>query len=653
MATEGFFEQLVLLIALAAAAAALFERLRLPAVAGFLVIGALAGPGGLRLVADVEQVRALAELGVVFLLFEIGLELPIDRVRRMWRQSSVAGALQVGLTTATVTALAMWAGVSAEKAMVMGALIAMSSTALVIRVLSARGEIDAPQGQLSVGILLMQDLCVVPFLLIVPLLGESRAALTTTALWSFGQSFVALILFGVAARFILPRLLHQALTVLSREVFTLIAFLVVLGSAWAAEEIGLTLAIGAFVGGLVLSASPYAYQLFAEVLPLRGILIGLFFTAVGMLLEPSVAREGWPLILMYVASVVVIKTAIVSGIVALALRQGWRLGLITGLGLAQTGEFSFILASVAAAAGLLDDLLHQVFIAGSIVTLAFTPFLVWAAPRIAQLLVGEGPAAASTERDVRRGHVVLLGCGFAGQTMARVLRARGIDYLGVDANPLSVQKLRARGEPVVYGDVTRRALLERLGVAGARLVVITVSDPIATQEAARLVRELGPEVPLVARTRFVLEVDRVYGAGASAVVAEELESTLEVVSHSLRFFGVPDAAIANFAGELREEGYEALRTPELDLDPWLSEILEEVSAQWIEVGAISADPPTLVNLEVRRKTGCNVLAVEHDGERIANPSADQHLAPGDRLLVFGKPSEVAELATLVRSTRAR
>jgi CPA2 family monovalent cation:H+ antiporter-2 len=610
-------------------------------------VGAVAGPGGLGIVDEAERVRTLAELGVVFLLFEIGLELPMDRVRRIWRRAAIAGALQVGLTIAAVCVLAIQFGVSVERALVLGALVAMSSTALVIRVLSTRGEIDAPHGQLSVGILLMQDLFVVPFLLIVPLLGQSEDSLTSTALASFAQSVVALILFAIAARFVLPRILHYTLTIWSREVFTLIALLVVLGGAWVAEEIGLTLAIGAFIGGLVLSASPYAHQLFAEVVPLRGILIGVFFTAVGMLLEPAVAIEGWPLILLYVVSVVFIKTAIVASIVALALRQGWRIGLVTGLGLAQTGEFSFVLASVAFDAGLLDALLQQVFVAGSIVTLAFTPLLAWAAPKIAQRLFSEGPSASVEASDARRGHVVLLGCGFAGQTMARVLRAREIDYLGVDASPVSVQKLRERGESVIHGDVTRRALLERVGVAGARLVVITVSDPIATREAARLVNEIAPDVPIVVRTRFVLDVDPLYSAGADLVVAEEFESTLEIVFHSLRTFGVPDEAIATFTRQLREEGYEALRKPELALDPWLAEILEEVSTQWIDVGRTDEEAPTLASLDVRRRTGCNVLAIEHHGERIANPEADQQLVAGDRLLAFGTPGAIDQLARLV------
>ncbi len=644
-----FVGELVLLIAIAAAAAAIFERMRLPAIAGFLVTGAAVGPGGLGLVGDVETVLRLAELGVVFLLFEIGLELPIDRVRRLWRRAALAGGLQVALTTAAVTLGALAFGVQPARAFVVGALVAMSSTALVMRVLSERGEIDAPQGQLSVGILLFQDLCIVPLLLIVPLLAIGAGDGASTPFWPLAQAVLALAAFVAAARFGLPRVLDRVIALGSRDVFTLVAFLVVLGSAWVAEAIGLTLAVGAFVGGLVLSASPYSYQLFAEVLPMRGVLIGVFFTAVGMLLDPRIAFEGWSAVLGYVTAVVVVKTGIVAVIIATALRQGWRLGLMTGLGLAQTGEFSFVLAAVASDAGLLDGTFRQVFVAGSIVTLMATPFLVKSAPRLARLLGadGERDGAALETRPARQGHVVLLGCGFAGQTVIRVLRSRGIEYVAAEANASIVQSLTARGEPVYYGDVARRALLERMDVASARLVVCSISDPLATREAVRLVHQIAPDVPVVARTRFVLQVDPLFEAGASSVVAEEFESTLEILSRALKTFGLPEASITNFVEVLREEGYEPLRTPELALDPWLGELLEEISTQWIDVEGDPGPEASLASLDVRARTGCSVLAVEHRGMQVANPGPNQRIAHGDRLLVLGMPAEVQALVSLL------
>jgi CPA2 family monovalent cation:H+ antiporter-2 len=344
--------ELLLLIAVAALGVAAFERLRLPAIVGFLVIGALVGPGGLGLVQDPERVRALAELGVVLLLFEIGLELPIERVRRLWRRALAAGGLQVLLTLGVVAAAAMAMGVAARPAWVLGALVAMSSTALVMRLLSDRGELDTPQGQLAVGILLFQDLCIVPFLLAIPLLAPGVSGEPGAIPLAIGRALLAVALLSVGARFGLPRLLDLAARTRSRELFTLISFLVVLGSAVLAESLGLTLAVGAFIGGLALNATPYAHQLFSEVVSLRGVLLGIFFTAVGMLLDLGEAFANVDGLIAYVVGVVILKAGIIAAVVTLVLRQGLRVGMLTGPALAQTGEFSFVLAEAATGADL-------------------------------------------------------------------------------------------------------------------------------------------------------------------------------------------------------------------------------------------------------------------------------------------------------------
>jgi CPA2 family monovalent cation:H+ antiporter-2 len=460
----------------------------------------------------------------------------------------------------------------------MGALVAMSSTAIAMRLLAERDEIDAPHGQLAVGILLFQDLCIAPFLLAVPLLAAGPASVPAELAAGLARALAALALLALGARFGLPPLLGRMARVRSRELFTMLAVLVVIGSAVAAQAIGLTLAVGAFVGGLALAASPWAHQLFAEVLPLRGLLLGIFFTAVGMLFDPAVLASPLP-VLGYVAGVVGLKTALVVTILAGLLRQGARHAVMTGMVLAQTGEFSFVLAAAAAAAGLLDARLQAVFVTGSIATLAATPFLVAAAPRVAGFLTrgrDEVAGAPAREGGAPSGHAVLVGLGFAGATLARLLRARGIPYRAVEANAETVRVARAHGEPVVWGDATRRALLERVGVRRARLVAIAVSEPLATREIVSVVRELAPGVPVLARTRFVRDADRLGESGASRVVAEEFESTLALVDALLDALGVSREAVARFTGVLRDEGYELLRAPlGAILDPWLAELLEE------------------------------------------------------------------------------
>ena len=584
--SDAVVELLVVLVA-AALGAAVFERLRLPAVAGFLAIGAVVGPGGLALVRDPERVRTLADFGVALLLFEIGLELPLEELRRTWRTALLAGLLQVAATVASVTWLGAALGLRTESALVLGMLVSLSSTALVMRVLAQRGEVDAPHGRLSLGILLFQDLCIVPYLLAVPLLsGEVPAGFAPMAL-AVGRAAAALALLFAVARFVLPWLLERVVRLRAPDLFSLFAFLLAVGSAVLAEWLGLGLAVGAFVAGLVVSASPYAQQLFAEVIPLRGVLLGIFFTAVGMLLDPARAAGALAGIGLYVAGVVVLKAAVVVAILALVLRAGLRAAVQTGLALAQTGEFSFVLAAAATRAGLLEAELGQIFVTGSIVTLSATPFLIRGSARIAGVVQGGAERLGTRHRsdhDVPADHVVVVGFGFAGRALAKVLKAQSIAYRVVDANPQRVEHWRGRNEPVLFGDATRPAILARLGVPRARLVSIAISDPVATRSVVQLARALAPHVPILVRARYMQEVDDLLARGASHVVAEELESSLDLLSQVLRRFDVPQHAVARFAEELRAEGYELLRGPaSVTLDPWLSELLDEVQGEWIEV----------------------------------------------------------------------
>jgi CPA2 family monovalent cation:H+ antiporter-2 len=644
-----FIRELLLLIAIAALGVALFERLRLPAVVGFLVMGAAVGPGGLGLVADPERVRGLAEFGVVFLLFEIGLELPVDRLRRLWRSALVGGGLQVGVTLGGAAALAAALGLDWPTALVLGALVAMSSTALVMRLLAERGEVDAPHGRIAVGMLIFQDLCVVPFLLAVPILAADASVGTEHVALEVVRALAALAALFVVARFVLPFVLERAARSRSRDLFTLLAFLVVVGSAVSAQSLGLTLSVGAFVGGLVLSTSPYATQLFSEVIPLRGVLLGLFFTAVGMLVDPAAALVRAPEILAYMGAVVLLKAGVVVGVVALALRQGVRLGVLTGAALAQTGEFSFVLAAAAGDRGLLAPDLQQVFVAGSVGTLIATPFLVGAAPWAARRLAGRERAAEPAEvGEPLAGHVVIVGFGLAGRTLARVLGARHIPFRAVESNARSVEQARAQELPVVYGDALRRAVLERVGVSRARLVAVAISDPLATREIVRLVHRLAPRVAVIPRTRYVSEVEPLREAGARQVVVEEFESTLELVAATLRAFEFPASSVNRFVAELREEGYEPLRGPvALPIDPWLDELLEQVVADWALVPERFAKGATIEGLGIRARTGASIIAVDRGGVLFPNPEPSMALESGDRLLAFGTPGAVGRLRALL------
>jgi CPA2 family monovalent cation:H+ antiporter-2 len=641
--------ELAVLLALAAAGAALFERLRLPAIAGFLVAGALVGPGGLGLVSDPSAVRTVAEAGVFFLLFEIGLELPVERLRKLLRRAVAAGALQVAATLGATAALAVALGVPGRTALVLGALVAMSSTALVVRLLSERGELDAPHGQLSVAILLFQDLCIVPFLLAVPLLASREPLGVAPIAGALARAALAGFAFYGATRFLLPRILSAAAGVRSRDVFSLVAVLVVVGAAVGAEGLGLGLAVGAFLAGLAAAASPWGHQLFAEVLPLRGVLLGVFFTAVGMLLDVRLAWQHAGLVAALALAATALKAGVVAAVLGLALRVPGRVSALTALALAQTGEFSFVLAAAAAGAGLLSGELSQAFVAASVLSLVATPFLMRAGPALLDRRTRVTAAPAAPRDEALEGHVVVIGHGLAGRNLTRVLHAIGIPWVAVDANPSSAAEAHARDESrVVYGDATRPALLERIGVGGARIVVVAITDPVATRRIVALVRRLNPNARVLARTRYVRDVDALHALGASVVVAEELEAAIDLLTHVLREFGLASSAVSAFIDELRDEGYALLQTPPgIALDPWLGELLQQVATEWLEVPAGFPPGQTLAGLELRARTGASVLAIERGGSTTPNPPPDHGLEAGDRLLVFGGAAELGRVRKLL------
>ena len=653
-ASSGLIE-VVVLLALAAAALATTERLRLPSIVGFLIVGAVAGPGGLGLVAEPDRVRDLAEFGVVFLLFEIGLELPLERLRNLWRPVLVGGGFQVAASLAIVAWLAHASGLQWPTSLVIGAAVSMSSTAIVLRLLADEGQIDAPGGQLAVAVLLLQDLAIVPILLMVPLLAGGAGDLADLGV-AIGKMGIALAVVGFGVWFLVPRVLDRVAQSRSGELFSLLAILIVLGSAWVAEELGLTLAVGAFLAGMAASASPYAHQLFSEVVPLRGVLLGIFFTAIGMFFGPGQIIEAPGQLVGDVLLIMIGKFLIIVTAATLLLRRSLRVGLEAGLALCQVGEFSFVLLGVAGEAGLITPVLSQRFIAAAIVTLLISPFLIRYAPSISGWIserLNHPGATLPTAPHAPEGgepRVVVIGFGPAGQTLIRLLRSLDVPFVAVDANPSSALEAERRDEPILYGDATRPQVLAHLRVAEARLVAVAISDPLATRRIVSRIRSMAPTTPILARTRYVREVDRLSAAGANVVVAEEFEGSIELVARALESFDIPMGAIARFTEALREEGYDAIRAPAaLPIDPWVMELLDHTDTEWIEVPFGIEGRPTLGDLDIRARTGSNVLVIERGANSFANPSPDFGLQSGDRLLVLGGAENLLRLRQLLEA----
>lgn len=644
MAELPFLRELVILLVLSLAIALIFQRLRQPSLVGFLAAGVVLGPHGLSLIGDIHQVELLAEVGVILLLFTLGLEFSLAALGQLRRNILVGGGLQVGLTILLTVPLGL-ALTGGRQAALIGGLVALSSTVIVLKLLMERGEVDAPHGRAAMGILLLQDLLVIPMMLAIPLLaGTARPGVARTLASLAGTlALVGVIL--LAARWLIPRFLAEVARTRRRELFVLTVVLICLGTAWATSRAGLSLALGAFLAGVAVSESEYGAQALADVVPLRDTFSSLFFISMGMLLDPGFVIRHPILVGAAVACVLALK--VVTGTAAVwALRPGLPTALLGGFAVAQVGEFSFVLAQAGVAVHLLDARLYQIFLSVAVASMFATPFLFGAATRLADGLrrarlpvwLVEGRVPAAAEPEPPRDHVVIGGFGLNGKNLARVLRAVEVPYVVVDTNPERVWEARAEGEPVLYGDVSRPDVLERLRLDRARALVLAISDAPSTRRAVSITRSRWPHLTIIARTRYLAEVEELYRLGATEVVPEEFETSIEIFARVLATYDVPRALVAQQIEQVRREHYAVWRDSDLEAHRLgrLKTMLAGLDVKTYRVtGQSFASGRSLAQLDLRRAAGATVLARVRDGVTLANPGAEATVQPGDTLILLG------------------
>lgn len=652
---------IALLLAVALAVVVLFARLRLPSLVGFLAAGLLIGPNALGLIRDPEQVRLLAEIGLILLLFAVGLEFSFAQLRRMAREVFWGGGLQVLLTTLGTAAGAWGLGLPLAQALFWGILLAMSSTAIVFRLLSDEGLLGTPYGRLSVGILLFQDLLLVPIMVLIPLLGVGVETMSAPSATEVGLTILkalallGLILFG--ARVLIPRLLQLLARTGSRELFLLGLVALCIGAAWLTAAAGLSLALGAFVAGVVISESEYSYQAIAEVLPLRDSLSAFFFISIGMLLDPQTVWLFPAQVLGLSVGIVALKTLMVT-LAARLMGYTWRVGALAGVSLAQIGEFSFVIAAVGRDFGLIEPASEQRFLAAAVLSLLATPALVLYGPR--WMWTGMRRASDAAQRQPEapafaelQGHVIVAGFGASGQMLGRVFQEAQVPFCVIDFTRPAEREAELAGIPFLFGDATRPEVLEAAGLARARLLILTIGDPIATRVAVRLARTLRPDVAILVRTRFVSEIEELYRLGATQVVAEELEATLTLFTRALEYYHIPRHLIAAQAAVARSSGYELLRLGRLSART-LMRLPELLAAGTVETVRLPPNSPavgrSLRQLELRQKTGASIIGVVRGHMPYPNPDPEFVLHADDLLIVFGNHREVDQaLAWLVPS----
>jgi CPA2 family monovalent cation:H+ antiporter-2 len=562
----GTLTDILLVLAVAVVVTLLFSRVRLPGLVGLFVAGALIGPNALGLVSSPESVEHLAEVGVIFLLFALGLEFSFKRMARLARVILIAGPLQVILTGAIGFGVGSGFGLPVPEATVLGMLVALSSTAVVLKTMTERGEVDTPLGRNALGILIFQDVLVVPLMLILPLLAGREPQVHLSAPVLVAIAIGVILLTVVFAKWVVPWVLHEAARSRSADIFLMVVVAICFAVAALSARLGLSLALGAFLAGLIISESEYSHHALGLVMPFRNLLVSFFFVSVGMLLDPSFLADYWWMVLLGVIGLMLVKT-VTGTIAAQALRYPLRVSLGTGLALNQVGEFSFVLAAVATSNSLLTDQLRQGFLGVAVLTMALTPIVISLNVRVSRLadrlrLPGwllSDRWSPRHEESIYSDHLLIIGYGMNGRNLARTARECGFPYAVVEMNPQTVRREVLRSEPIHFGDATNEMVLLRAGVTRAKAAAVVIGDASATRGIVAQLRRLNPELHIIARTRFVSEVEHLYELGANDVIPEEFESSVATFRRTAEHFALPEECIRRLETSIREDQYAVLR----------------------------------------------------------------------------------------------
>jgi len=521
-----------------------FHKIKLPSVMGFLIAGVLIGPYGLHWVDDPESVKNLAEIGVILLLFVIGLEFSLRGIIKNIMTIIGVGGIQIGLTALTVIFVCEEMGFPLNQGIALGLLFALSSTAIILKMITDRAEIDTPHGRICIGVLLFQDIAVVPMMLIIPLLAQGGEYDLADVGVALAKSLAAVAAIFLLARLIVPRTLGLIARLGSKEHLTLFVILIILGTGWICQVLGLSLAMGAFIAGLIISESEYNHQIILDILPLRDYFGSIFFISVGMLLQTHIFFDSILWFVGLTAGLIFIK-AILGCIASLLFKNPFRISFIVGLRLAQAGEFSLLLASVALEKGLFDDGLYQSFLIISILSMLAAPILIQLSSRLSIQLFSKWSLSAtpSPETENNRlerlsGHVIIAGYGLVGRNLARVLKEVMTPFLLLELNGEKVKQALTKKINVLYGDATQQETLMRAGIMDAKMIVFALRDHTAAEQGVRLVRKLNPDIHILVRTRFMSQVEELKSVGADQVIPEEFETSIEIFSRVLKEFNI-------------------------------------------------------------------------------------------------------------------
>ena len=634
------------------------NQFRLPSIVSFLIIGMLIGPFGLGVITDQSLIDTIGEIGIILLLFTIGLEFSFEKLLHSWRIVIIGGLVQVTTTIVAIAIVTSYFDFPFNEALFFGFIVSLSSTAIVMKILQERREVDTLQGRTLLGILIFQDLAIIPMILITPLLVGSHGPDLTGLPLQVGKVAGLLLVIIICAKWIIPAFLFRVARQKNRELFLITIAGTCIGIGWLASEAGLSVTLGAFVAGLIIGESDYNIDALSHIIPFRDVFAAIFFLSIGMLLNTgSVFREiNWVILIVVIILVVKILTSAFS---AAILGMPARVCIFTGLALCQIGEFSFVLAKSGLEGGLIPDAVYQLFLAGAIITMALTPFAMNASPRFVDLYYRVGPKRAFRPGDADSdafslhtlsGHIIVAGYGATGKSVARAAEITGIPFMVIELNPEIIRKEKSSRHPhFIFGDAAQKEVLEYAGIYQARSLVIVVSEQGAIPRIIRLARQLSPHIHIVARIRHIRHTQEILDIGADEVVSEEFEAAREIFTRALRKYHVPESEIQKIVLRLQKWGYaKFIKSPETGwtnsgVDTLLHSL--RIHTVRVEPGSYS-DGKTIAQLDLRNRFGIPDFGFRHGEKTVFEPDERQKIVAGDALIIFASDEKVEEISEL-------
>ncbi len=645
----GFLESLVVIFGVSVIVVFFLYRFKIPSLVGFLIAGIIIGPHGIALINNIEEIEIFAEIGVILLLFTLGMEFSLAKLLKMKRIVFGSGSFQVFFTILTTFLLAfLFMNLPIAEAVFWGFIITLSSTAIVIKYLNDNNELQTAHGRSMIGIVLFQDICVVFFMTLIPIMGGQTEINSREIAMLILRTLAIVGFVIIGSKWVVPYVFDKIIKTQSRELFIISIILFCIGTAVFTHNMGLSISLGAFLAGMMLSESDYAYQATADILPFKESFMGLFFVSVGMLLNVNFAIHNFSEVIILVLSLFVIK-AIIALFATRIAGFSLKTAIISGLGLAQIGEFSFVLAMKGRVNNLINENNYQVFIAASILSMIAAPFVMRYANPFTMFILQKINAKSIKPHQniinkefIRRGsktnHVIIVGFGFNGKNLAKVLKDAKIPYVIVDADMTVVKKYKIKKEPIYYGDANSTEILDNLGLRNAKMVVCTISNAITQRIIISYCRMQNSDVHIVVRTRYTKTVEELKQLGANEVIPEEYETSIEIFHRVLVHYNISQEQISGLIELVRDNNYLALRDTNLEQNLFLDlqNCMPEINIRSFTIkDNMKISNKSIRELDIRNQTGVTILGIKREFEMLTNPSPDFIINENDILIFTG------------------